>query len=306
MRRLVRQRDHRAARLQADAVLFHGMRVEHLHGQSLAFCIFELFRLCRDRQRIFARGDPIELLPFVADQNQAGHGEQFFDEIRSQLGVVVEKQQWTGAAGIAGIFESDFAFPLGIEQLCIAMQILRLDEFRIVANQVQRKSRVDKYILVVDIVVVVPPLEPFRLIFDFGQHQRGLQRVDRLGLVKRRAGAATETNDVGEKFARAPLRHDPLQVLRRAGAEQINFDLGIFFLKRLPFGVAGDLVDGDLAFLLGGFDRAFPFAVRGCGNLGRIDTRHREPREHCQRKQKPSQAWAVHRLLSEIQRCRRE
>ena len=78
----------------------------------------------------------------------------------------------------------------------------------------QGKGRVDKNILVINVVVVMSAIEPFRNICDFGKNQRRADGIERLCLVEGCRGSAAEAHNVGEKLSRSALSQEPLLNLR--------------------------------------------------------------------------------------------
>ena len=75
----------------------------------------------------------------------------------------------------------------------------------VVTEQMQRESCVDEDILVINVVIVMFAVEPFRNVFDLGEHQRRADWIERLRLVERCRRPTAEPNNVGEKFSGSPL-----------------------------------------------------------------------------------------------------
>lgn len=83
------------------------------------------------------------------------------------------------------ILERDLAFPLGIEQIPIARQFFGSTNFWLHTSKCNGKAAWTD-VLVVNIVIVMFAVEPFRNVFDFGEHQRRADWIESLCLVERR------------------------------------------------------------------------------------------------------------------------
>ena len=148
---------------------------------------------------------------------------------------MVEKEQRASAARFSRVLDGNLTFPLWVQEIPKTPQRLRVDDFLVVTQQVQRKRGVGKNILVLDIVIVMLALEPLRDVFNFRKDKGRRHRIQRLGLVERCCGSASESDDVGKKFTRSSLGQEPLLDLRRTGRDQDDFDPRIFFLEGMPF-----------------------------------------------------------------------
>ena len=80
--------------------------------------------------------------------------------------------------------------------------------------------------------VSVCPLKPFRLVDDFGEKERRLQRIERFAFVEHvEVGVGAAAENVGDIFSRPSLGDQPRPELRACGRNVRYMDFGKFFFE---------------------------------------------------------------------------
>ena len=213
------------------------MSIEHIDGQSLPFSLIDIIGLGRDGNRKLARCQPVGLQPLarIPHQSEPANCEELFYIFGSELWIVIEKKQRASASWVPRILDGALSLPFRIEEIPERSDGPGFYELCVICQQSQRKSRIDKGVLIFAVVIVMFAIEPFRRISDFRQNKGGADWLQRFGLVERCRCSASESDNIGEKFSRPSLGHKPLEDLRGAARGQDDFDLRKLFLESVPF-----------------------------------------------------------------------
>src|ERR1700752_3297631 len=99
--------------------------------------------------------------------------------------MVKEKLQRRADARAGRLLGDIFAFPLGVDEIPVGLEVFRIDQIGIeIKAGRSRISEVNKYVLLFGVVVAVLAAVPLGLVESFGKYQRRLERTEDLSLVK--------------------------------------------------------------------------------------------------------------------------
>src|SRR5919106_2340195 len=101
--------------------------VEKFYRKSLFRRVFDIGHKKGDVK--FPGGEPVNHLPFVARVGEIHLAEKSFNELGSEVGMVVEKpQRVSHGAHTADIVRDDLSLPLWIEEIPVRLDFLRIDQ----------------------------------------------------------------------------------------------------------------------------------------------------------------------------------
>src|SRR5882762_9841707 len=128
MRRLFRKRERATARREGPS-FFPPTGVERFDRQSL---ILRLERAgTTETERKFPLAQPVDHLTRVATESNCLVAEKLFDELRAQFRIVVEKLHRATDLSLRSRIQGDnFAIPLGLQQIVVRSELLRIYQSR--------------------------------------------------------------------------------------------------------------------------------------------------------------------------------
>ena len=108
--------------LHQPAAFFENFRSEGVHRQALTL---QHIDIAEKADGVLSRRQPIRPLAKITKQRRIHLAKEFTNERRPQLRLVVKESGIARArAGLTNIPDRDLAFPLGIEQIPIGLEIL--------------------------------------------------------------------------------------------------------------------------------------------------------------------------------------
>ena len=111
-------------------------------------------------------------------------------------------------------------------------ELALVNEIHVVGDVALRSAEHNENIFPLGIGIPVFASPPFGFVNNLREHQSGLDRLQDLGGIKFRiVRSHAVNNDIGEKFSRPALGHNPLLDLTPQTRHAENFDFRISLLK---------------------------------------------------------------------------
>ena len=132
-------------------------------------------------ERVLPSPEPIHDLAPIRGDGNLHLAEEFLDELRPELRIVIEKAHVVArAAGQARIVGGDIAFPFGVREIPERAQLVPPDKLRVIDHDiVDDGARAKKHVLTFAVGKMKFLLEPKGFIRDFRKDQGRTNRIER-------------------------------------------------------------------------------------------------------------------------------